>query len=384
MPPLLPLRVLVVPDKFKGTLTATQAARSMARGWRTARPTDRLEVLPMSDGGDGFGQVVSALLCARPRLIRTFDAAHCPRRSHWWWETRTRTAIVESAEVIGLAQLPPGRYHPFELDTSGLGPVLEAAVQAGARRLLVGVGGSATNDGGFGVARALGWRFLDRQRQPIERWTGLRHLAHLEPPRIRPLLGARVVVAVDVQNRLLGPHGCSRVYGPQKGLRPADLPAAEGCLRRLAHVVEGQLGTDLASIPGSGAAGGLGFGLMAFAGARLESGPGLFARHARLGRRLRRAELVLTGEGALDRSTLMGKGVGEIAGRCRAWGIPCVGLAGVAVDRPALLRRFVLVRALVELTTPEEARRHAGRWLTRLAFEVASRWPVEPGRDGIG
>src|SRR3989442_31077 len=157
----MPSTVLIIPDKFKGTLTATEAAQAIARGWRTARPRDALDLLPLSDGGDGFGEVISGLLEARVQTANTVDAAHRPRAAKWWWVTRSRTAIIESAEVIGLALLPPKRFHPFQLDTFGLGAVLAAASARGARRCLMGLGGSATNDGGFGLARALGWEFLD-------------------------------------------------------------------------------------------------------------------------------------------------------------------------------------------------------------------------------
>jgi glycerate kinase len=177
---------------------------------------------------------------------------------------------------------------------------------------------------------------------------------------------------VDVLNRLLGAQGCARVYGPQKGLRREDWPLAEACLRRLALVVKRQGGTDFAAIPGAGAAGGLGFGLMAFAGAKVESGTELFARHAGLSERLRHTNLVITGEGALDRSTLMGKGVGEVARLCRTLGVPCIGLAGVIHDAPLLRKRFAQVHSLTPgLTTPDQARARARYWLSRLAARVA-------------
>src|SRR5436190_11747180 len=146
------LRVLVVPDKFKGTLTAQEAARAMARGWRGARRDDSLELLPMSDGGDGFGVVLSDLLGAETRATKTVDAAHRAMTVEWWWEPQTATAVIEAARVNGLAQLPPGKYHPFELDTFGIGEVLKGAARAGAKRCVMGLGGSATNDGGLGVA----------------------------------------------------------------------------------------------------------------------------------------------------------------------------------------------------------------------------------------
>jgi len=178
----MPLRVLIIPDKFKGTLTAQAAAEAIARGWRGARPGDTLDLLPMSDGGDGFGEVTGSLLRAKRQVVTTVDATHRPCRSLWWWKPEDETAVIESARVIGLAMLPDGRFHPFDLDTFGLGAVVRAAARKGARRCLVGIGGSATNDGGFGLARALGWEFLDDNGHRIERWTGLDKLARVLHP----------------------------------------------------------------------------------------------------------------------------------------------------------------------------------------------------------
>jgi glycerate kinase len=368
------IRVLIIPDKFKGTLTARQAAEALAAGWRAARPGDDLELAPMSDGGDGFGEVLSGLLGAIPRTARAVDAAHRPCEATWWWHGASRTAVVESARVIGLAQLPPGKYHPFELDTEGLGLMLRAAAAEGARRGLVGIGGSATNDGGFGLARALGWQFFDPRGGRLVRWTEWRSLAQLRPPDQARLFD-ELVVAVDVQNPLLGPAGCTRVYGPQKGLRPEDFEFAENCLGRAATVVQRALGADIASEPGAGAAGGLGFGLRAFADARLEPGFALFSAHARLEERLRAAQLVLTGEGAIDPSTTMGKGVGEVARLCREARLPCIGLCGQAVEPDRLAPWFTELHALAPgLTSAGEARAQPAVWLERLAAQVAGRF----------
>jgi len=376
------LKVLIAPDKFKGTLTAALAARAIARGWRAGRPRDAVELLPVTDGGDGFGGVMSSLLGARARIITTVDAAHRRCRSIWWWEQKTKTAIIESANVIGLAQLPPGKFHPFELDTFGLGAVIRAAAAAGARRCWIGIGGSATNDGGFGVARALGWRFLDRAGKAIERWTDLKGLADVRPP-LRAGWFEELIVAVDVQNPLLGPRGCTRIYGPQKGLKPRDFPAAEKCLRSLAEVVEMGNATDK---PGDGAAGGLGFGLRSFAGARLEPGFELLAHRAKLERRLRWADLVVTGEGAIDASTLMGKGVGQIAARCWKLEIPCLGLAGtLAAGRERKRKYFARLYGLTDLTSAALAKKRAAFWLERLAGQAALEWPAgKPPRRATG
>jgi glycerate kinase len=376
-----PLRVLICPDKFKGTLTAPEAAAAIATGWNAVRPGDKLELLALSDGGDGFGELLGRHLGAETYFVETVDAAHRPVRAPWWWEPRRGLALVESARVIGLAMLPPGRFHPFELDTFGLGAVLRAAARRRPRRTVVGVGGSATNDAGFGLARALGWKFLGPDQQPLTRWTDLDQLARAVAPPRRPDWG-ELVVAVDVRNPLLGPRGCTRIYGPQKGLRPVDLAPAERRLRRLARVL-GRAGRRHApaDLPGAGAAGGLGYGLRVFAGARLVSGFELFARLTGLARKLARADLVITGEGALDETTLaMGKGVGEVARRCRRARRPCLALAGVVADHDRAARWFRGVYALApDLTAPEEARRHAAKWLTELARRAAADWS-EPGR----
>ena len=375
----MPLNVLIVADKFKGTLTAQAAADLIARGWLEARPQDRVELLPMSDGGDGFGEVLGRLLQVEERTLSTLDAAHAPLQAKWWWDPEAGTAIIESAGIIGLALLPTKKFHPFELDTFGLGAALQAAADVGARHCLMGIGGSATNDGGFGVARALGWRFLDEHDQPIEQWRQLTSLRRISPPVPLKKL-AELLVAVDVQNPLLGPTGATRIYGPQKGMRPEDFALAEKCLGQLADVVKRDLHLDAAGEPGTGAAGGLGYGLRCFFNARFESGFDIFARYARLPERIRTTDLVITGEGAIDASTLMGKGVGEIATLCHRAGVPCIGLAGTCrrseLTEQARQSYFTQVFGMApDLTTPELAMRDAGFWLPRLAAEVARKWP---------
>ena len=402
-------KVLIIPDKFKGTLTAAQAARAIAQGWRRGRSHDRLQLLPMSDGGDGFGEVLSSALGAKPQKVKTMDAAHRSCTANWWWEPKTKTAIIESARIIGLAMLPPGRFHPFQLDTFGLGAVVRAAVKKGAKEIIIGIGGSATNDGGFGLARSLGWEFRDRAGEPITRWTDLHRLAAISRPtgaqalacfnvdgvvdfgweevvgklkrreRRAPLKRVNVIVAVDVQNPLLGPRGATRVYGPQKGIRPKDVAPAERCLRRLAQVCSGGLrppqsrrrSQSAATVPGSGAAGGLGFGLLTFLNARPEPGFELIAGHVHLNRLLQGVDLVVTGEGAIDRSTLMGKGTGQVAKLCKKHKVPCIGLAGMTTHEPALKRLFVDVRALTDLTTSVAAKSRPAFWLERLAKRMA-------------
>ena len=386
------MNILICPDKFKGTLTAEAAAEAMARGWRQARPTDKVTLLPVSDGGDGFGAIMARMLKAKPVKLRTVNAAHEPIDSFWWWEPRSKTAIIESAGIVGLAMLPKGKFHPFDLNTLGLGAALLAAAKQGAKKVLIGIGGSATNDAGFGLARALGWNFLDQAGREIIGWLELDRLAKVVRPAGRPLIPS-ITVAVDVKNPLLGPKGCSRVYGPQKGLLPRDMKPAEVALRKLAAVLKKQFGLGDIREPGVGAAGGLGFGLRAFAGARLTPGFDLVARQSGLKQLIRNADLVITGEGALDRQTLMGKGVGEIAVLCRRAGKPCLGLAGFVENPKQAAKLFTRTGALLDLTDKESALTKPAQWLERLASRAGQRFELaraagkqaaQAGRGALG
>ncbi len=362
------LRILIIPDKFKGTFSAEDAAQAIARGWKNVHPQDALELLPMSDGGDGFGGIVSKLNGAKSRKIKTVDAAHQPIETTWWWNAKTKTAVVESAKIIGLAMLPPKKFHPFKLDTFGLGKVLLAAQKLGCRNCIVGIGGSATNDGGFGMARALGWKFLNSNGTEIESWIELNTLAQVKAPKNARM---KITVAVDVQNPLLGARGASRVYGPQKGLREKDFPIAEAALRKMSQICKHHFKTDVAKTPGAGAAGGLGFGLMAFANAKPESGFEIFSHAADLEKRLRKTDLVLTGEGAIDRQTVMGKGVGQVALLCKKLEIPCIGIAGVVLEKAKAEKLFAQTRGLTEITSLKKAKTSPAQFLEKLTEEIA-------------
>jgi len=363
----MPRRLLIAPDKFKGTLTAAQASEAIAKGWRRARSDDRIELLPITDGGDGFGEIVSGLLQATPQTTKSVDAAHRPCSVNWWWHESSKTAIIESARVIGLAQLPANKYHPFELDTCGLGEVLLAAAEKGARECLVGIGGSATNDGGFGMAGALGWQFFNHHDKKILRWTELHSLAQIRPPDPQRLF-ERVTVAVDVQNPLLGPQGCTRIYGPQKGLKLEDFEFAERCLEQLSVILAKELHLNCSEEPGAGAAGGLGYGLRCFVGAKLESGFSLFARYAKLEQRLRNVNLVITGEGAIDSSSTMGKGVGELGALCKRLNIPCIVMGGTVLSGAAFDKTYALAPDFV---SREEALANPAAHLEVLAAKAA-------------
>ncbi|MGC8742898.1 MAG: glycerate kinase [Verrucomicrobiia bacterium] len=364
------LRILIVPDKFKGTLTALSAAEAIKKGWKKARRQDFCEVLPMSDGGDGFGEVVSRLLNCRTVIINSVDASHTPRRVKYWWNQRQKIAVVESARVIGLAMLPAEKQNPLELDTFGLGIVLKKIFLKKPTKIFIGIGGSATNDGGFGMARALGWKFCDRYGNEIHHWTGLSKLESIKPPA-KNLITGEVIVAVDVQNKILGKKGCSRIYGPQKGLKKEEIPLAESFLKRLVKIAEKDLNKNFNETPGSGAAGGLGYGLMTFVGAKPVSGFKLFSQLSGLENRIKNCDIIITGEGSIDASTAMGKGVGEIAKLCKKHGKICIGLAGRVSNPDEIKKCFNKTLSLLELTEFENAQKNAVYWLEILAENAA-------------
>jgi glycerate kinase len=324
----------------------------------------------MSDGGDGFGPVMAGALGLEEQLVDVVNAAGQARPAAWWFDSESGQAVVETAQSNGLALLPRGRFHPFGLDTCGVGQLLLAAGQSGAAHCLTGIGGSATNDGGFGMARALGWVFRDESGKVIEQWTRLDGLALIESPTSRAWPSLKV--ASDVQNRLLGVDGATWVYGPQKGMRPEDFAKADACLGRLATVTAETLGSDFSLTPGSGAAGGLGFGLMAFAGATIESGFEVFAKATDLEAKVGQADFVVTAEGAIDEQTLMGKGTGQVAVFCRRLGKPSIGLAGQLALRQSEVepgkRLFWRLAALVpDLACESEAMANAASHLEQLA-----------------
>jgi glycerate kinase len=366
-------KVLIIPDKFKGTLTGPEAAQAIARGWAAVYPEDELELMPMSDGGDGFGEALAFLFRAERFIVPTVDAAHRPREGAYWWDPHTRTIIIETAQIIGLALLPPGQFHPFELDTFGLGKVFQDAASKSPKAWIIGIGGSATNDGGFGMARALGWEFRDQDNKSIDRWTCLEALATIaEPPQFLTPSAASITIAVDVQNKLLGAEGASRIYGPQKGLTPADFATAEACLGKLSDIYFKQFGRNIAEERGTGAAGGLGFGLKAFCGGVFESGFHIFARLAKLEEQIQAADLVITGEGSLDAQTMMGKGVGALALECKKKNVAVLALAGQSSATGDL---FTSVRSLVPtFGSFDQIRLRSGELLEELATRAARDW----------
>ncbi|MFF3748972.1 glycerate kinase [Streptomyces sp. NPDC002018] len=369
-------RVLIAADKFKGSLTAVQVAERVTAGLRRVAPQVTVETLPVADGGDGT--VVAAVAAGFERrevrvtgpLGEELTAAYA---------LRDGTAVVEMAEASGLQHLPAGVFAPLTATTYGSGELLRAALDAGARTIVFGVGGSATTDGGAGMLTALGARFLDAAGQPVgPGGGGLRDLATADLSGLDGRLGAtEVVLASDVDNPLTGPKGAPAVYGPQKGASPEDVATLDAALAHYATVLEAALGSraaDLALSPGAGAAGGIGYGALVGLGASFRPGIEVMLDVLGFAAALSRATLVITGEGSLDEQTLHGKAPAGVAAAARARNIEVIAVCGRLALPPEALGRAGIRRAyaLTELEPdPAVCMAEAGPLLERLATAIA-------------
>ncbi len=374
------MRVLVAPDKFRGTLSAERAAAAIAKGWQRGDPSAQAVTLPLADGGEGTLDVLLLALDGEAVDEEVAGPLGEPVRARFGLVdvAGVRTGIVEMALASGLALVPPGAGDPTVTTTRGTGELILAAARAGARRILVTVGGSATNDGGAGMAQALGFRLLDAAGDDLRPGGAeLLRLERIDGSGAEPVLGdIDVVVATDVTNPLTGPEGASATYGPQKGASPDDVELLDRALARFADVVRRDLGVDVRELPGAGAAGGLGAGLVAFLGATLQEGAGVVMGAVGFDTRLRGADLVVTGEGSFDEQSLRGKAPGAVLTAARAARIPAVVLCGVAtVPSPG-----VRVASMVDRFGAEAALDRPSESLEALAEEVAARFAETRGR----
>lgn len=365
------MRVLVAPDKFRGTLTAEQAASAIATGWRRARPGDAVEEAAMADGGEGTLDVITNALGGTLVAETVHGPLGDPVRAIFGVGAGSSgpIAIVELARASGLELVAERRRDPLRASSRGTGELLLAACRGGAREVVVCIGGSASTDGGAGIAAALGIRFVDGADAPIpDGGAGLLELARIDVGGFDPCARrARFVVAADVDNSLTGPKGAARVFAPQKGAGPEAVLVLERALGHFAAVVHRDLGVDVRDVPGGGAAGGAGAGLSAFLGARIRPGVEVVMDVLRLQERIASADLVLTGEGRLDATSLRGKVVSGILAHARRHRVPAAILCG----RADVAIEGVQVATLVERVGEERAVSEARPALEDLAEAVA-------------
>jgi glycerate kinase len=327
------VNILIAPDSFKGSLTSLQAANAIERGILKAAASCGVKVdvdkVPMADGGEG---TVEAIICAAGgRMVRTKALDPLGRETDSFFGLLPDgTAVIEMAAASGLNLLKPEERNPMKTTTYGTGQLIKAALDYGSRKLIIGIGGSATNDGGTGMAQALGVRFLDAEGKEIGFGGGeLSRIAKIDVSGLDPRVKeAEIVVACDVKNVLCGPQGASAVYGPQKGATPEMVKILDENLRHLAWIIKRDLGKDVLEVPGSGAAGGLGAALIAFLDARMKPGIEIIMEITKFEKKLKEADMVITGEGSTDSQTLYGKvplGIGRMA--CK-WRKPLVCISG--------------------------------------------------------
>ena len=324
------MRILVAPDSFGGTLSAVEAAAAIRAGWSRAVPGDELDLAPLSDGGPGFIEVLHTSMGGDRRSVTVSGPLGGEIEATYL--LHDGSAYVESAQAAGLHLVPPEQRDPLRATTVGVGQLLAAALASGARRVVVGLGGSATNDGGAGLLTPLGVGLLDSEGEPLPPGgAALAQLAEVRPAdsAAGPPRGVEVLAATDVDNPLLGPQGASVVFGPQKGASPADVLRLEAALTHFADLLERDwpAAAPHRAEPGGGAAGGMGYALFAL-GARRRSGIDLVLAATGLPDRVAAADLVIAGEGSFDWQSLRGKAVSGVARAATEAGVPCIVLAG--------------------------------------------------------
>ena len=350
------MRILLAPQEFKGSLSANQVVEAMADGVRRVRPEATIDRVPLADGGPGTVAAVVAAMDGRYSVSRVEGPLGAPVDARWGRIAEGASAVIEMASASGLLLLDSKRLDPRRAGTFGTGELIRAVLDAGVQRILIGLGGSATNDGGAGMATALGVRFLDDEGDPLPPGgAALAQLASIDTHALDSRLAAvDIVVLADVSNPLLGPDGASAVYGPQKGADAAAVAELDRALRNYADIVARDLGREITTIRGGGAAGGLGAGLVAFTGARIVSGIDYIAEVVNLRDRLAAADLSITGEGRLDRQSTFGKTVAGVARLAQAVGTPCLAVGG-GVEASEVVRTIPGIVDLEEAAPAELA-----------------------------
>ena len=324
------MKVVIAPQGFKGNLTALRVSQAIDNGIRRVVPSVITAIVPMADGGEGTMQALVDAIGGEMIPVEVTDPLGGRVIAHFGLLSDKVTGVIEMAAASGLNLVPPQKLNPLLTTTYGTGELILAALERGCRKLIVGIGGSATNDGGAGMAQALGAKLLDTKGVPLAfGGAALADLEHIDVTTIDPRLAdCDIILACDVTNPLCGPQGASAVYGPQKGATKEMVVKLDAALAHYAEVIERDLGIDVRDVPGAGAAGGLGAGLIAFLKARVLPGVDVVIQATGLIEHLKEATLVFTGEGRLDSQTACGKVPVGVARKAKAFGLPVIAIAG--------------------------------------------------------
>jgi glycerate 2-kinase len=350
------MRIVVAPDSFKESLSSGEVALAIAEGIKRAAPEAEIICIPMADGGEGTVDALVAATSGRVISVPAVDPLNRPVQSFFGVLGDGKTAVIEMAAASGLELLAPGERNPLLTSTFGTGMLIQSAMESGFREIILGIGGSATNDGGAGMAQALGFQLLDKNDRPIEKGGRfLKDLHRIDCSGIHLLLSkVKITVACDVQNPLTGSTGATLVYGPQKGATSETIDILEQGMVHYAHILQQTFGIDYSGLKGAGAAGGLGAGLMAFCNAQILPGFNLIATLTNLEEEISQSSLVLTGEGKIDRQTAFGKTISGIAGLGRKHHVPVVALTGKISGDISLLHEKGLTSAFAIANRPME------------------------------
>jgi glycerate kinase len=369
------MRIVIAPDKFKGTLNAREVAQNITKGLLDVLPDAQIEIVPMADGGEGTAEAICGARGCSWLECKAHDPLGRQIDGRYGWIDQERLAVMEMSEAAGMRRLSESERDPIRVTTFGVGEMSLDATKRGAKDIIIGLGGSATNDGGFGMARALGFKFLREGKRKIQSIAELPLLERIERPKELEL--PHIVAAVDVKNPLLGENGATRVFGPQKGASKGDLETLEHALTKLADVVATEFGFDHRNRAGTGAAGGLGFGLLSFCGATIRPGFEVVAEAVGLESKVKNADLVITGEGSLDRQTLEGKTPAGVAGLARKLHKPVFAIVGRATENREVRDLFdgIYENARPGMSQQENMKR-AAELLRENARELAERFGV--------
>lgn len=322
------MKIIIAPDKFKGSLTSAEVCKAITEGITRESKSVKILHFPMADGGDGFNSVLQHYFHTKPVVVDTVDPLQRPLQASYQWNVNDRVAIIEMATASGLVLLKEKERNPLQTSTYGTGLLIRHALEKGADRIILGLGGSATNDAGIGILFALGFHFIDKTGEELlPVGESLLKIDRIIPPVSLPIV--RIEIAADVENPLYGPDGAAYVYGPQKGADIAMVEQLDKGLRNIAAVIEKQFGKQIADFPGAGAAGGIAAGLSAFFEVEMKKGVDLVLQANGLEKELSDADLVITGEGKIDGQSGLGKVVGTMAALARKYEVPCIAFCGI-------------------------------------------------------